>query len=252
MNWLEFLPFVAVGFVAQMVDGALGMAFGVISNTLMVSLGLPPAAASARVHIVETFTTAASGISHVLHKNVDWSLFARLAVPGMIGGALGAYALTTIDGSVAKPFVLGYLALIGIYLIWRAFTHIHKPRTPTVIAPLGFVGGFLDASGGGGWGPIVTSNLLVQGAEPRKVIGTVNTTEFFLTLVISATFITQLGLSTFTREGRYATIGLLVGGLAAAPLGAFAAKHVSPRPLLGMVGVILTATSLFSLYRALF
>jgi len=247
MNWLEFLPFVAVGFVAQMVDGALGMAFGVISNTLMVSLGLPPAAASARVHIVETFTTAASGISHVLHKNVDWTLFGRLAVPGMIGGALGAYALANVDGSVAKPFVLGYLALIGAYLIWRAFTHIHKPRTPKIIAPLGFVGGFLDASGGGGWGPIVTSNLLVQGAEPRKVIGTVNTTEFFLTLVISATFIWQLGLASFTA----ATVGLLVGGLAAAPLGAVAAKHVSPRPLLGMVGVILTATSLFSLYRAL-
>ena len=247
MHWLEYLPFVAVGFVAQIIDGALGMAFGVISNTLLVSLGVPPAQASARVHIVETFTTAASGISHVLHRNVDWWLFARLAVPGMIGGALGAYILTSIDASVAKPFVLSYLALIGLYLIWRGFTHVHKPRTPKIIAPLGFFGGFMDASGGGGWGPIVTSNLLVQGAEPRRVIGTVNTSEFFLTLVISGTFISQLGIASFT----YATIGLLIGGLAAAPFGAFAAKHVSPRPLLTMVGVILTATSLFGLYRAL-
>lgn len=247
MDWLEFLPFVAVGFVAQMVDGALGMAFGVISNTLLVSLGVPPAGASARVHIVEAFTTAASGISHVLHRNVDWWLFGRLAVPGMIGGAIGAYLLTTVDASVAKPFVLGYLALIGLYLIWRGFTHVHRTRSPRFIAPLGLVGGFLDASGGGGWGPIVTSNLLIQGAEPRKVIGTVNTTEFFLTLVISATFISQLGIESFT----YATVGLLVGGLAAAPLGAFAAKRISPRPLLTLVGVILTATSLFGLYRAL-
>jgi uncharacterized protein len=247
MNWLEFLPFVAVGFVAQMVDGALGMAFGVISNTLLVSLGLPPAAASARVHIVETFTTAASGISHILHRNVDWSLFSRLAIPGMIGGALGAYVLTSVDASIAKPVVLAYLASIGIYLIWRGFRHVHKPRAPRIIAPLGFIGGFMDASGGGGWGPIVTSNLLVQGADPRRVIGTVNTSEFLLTLVISGTFIFRLGLASFT----YATVGLLVGGLAAAPLGAFATKHVSARPLLVMVGVILTATSLFGLYRAL-
>lgn len=247
MNWIEFLPFVAVGFVAQMIDGALGMAFGVITNSLLLSLGMTPAAASARVHLVEAFTTAASGISHVLHRNVDWWLFARLAIPGMIGGALGAFVLTRIDASVAKPFVLGYLALIGIYLVWRGFTHVHKIRKPKVIAPLGLVGGFLDASGGGGWGSIVTSNLLVQGVEPSKAIGTVNTTEFFLTVTISATFLASLGWSAFTQ----ATVGLIIGGVAAAPLGAFAAKHVSPRPLLTLVGVVLTATSLFGLYRAL-
>jgi len=244
---LDLLPFIAVGFVAQIVDGALGMAFGVISNTLLVSLGVPPALASSRVHTVEVFTTAASGISHVLHRNVDWWLFARLALPGMVGGALGAYALTQIDASVAKPFVLGYLALIGLYLLWRALRHNHQVRRPKVIAPLGLVGGFLDAAGGGGWGPIVTSNLLVQGAEPRKVIGTVNTSEFFLTVVISATFIAALGPRAFVD----ATIGLLIGGIAAAPLGAFATKHIAPKPLLTMVGLVLTATSLFGLYRAL-
>jgi uncharacterized membrane protein YfcA len=241
------LPFVAIGFVAQMVDGALGMAFGVISNTLLISLGVPPAVASARVHTVESFTTAVSGISHVLHKNVDWWLFVRLAIPGMIGGAVGAYVLTQIHAEVARPFVLGYLSLIGIYLLWRAVVHTPQVKRPKVIAPLGLVGGFLDAAGGGGWGPIVTSNLLVQGAEPRKVIGTVNTTEFFLTLTISASFISQLGLEAFTL----ATVGLLIGGIAAAPLGAFAAKRISPRPLLTLVGVVLTLTSLFSLYRAL-
>ena len=245
--FVDLVPFIAIGFVAQMVDGALGMAFGVISNTLLISLGVPPAVASARVHTVETFTTAASGISHVLHKNVDWWLFARLAGPGMIGGALGAYVLTQIDAAVAKPFVLAYLALIGGYLFWRGLKHAAQVKKPKAIAPLGLIGGFLDAAGGGGWGPIVTSNLLVQGAEPRKVIGTVNTTEFFLTLVISATFIVTLGPAAFTL----ATIGLLIGGITAAPFGAFAAKRISPRPLLAIVGVVLMATSLFGLYRAL-
>jgi uncharacterized membrane protein YfcA len=247
INFSDLLPFIAVGFVAQVIDGALGMAFGVISNTLLISLGVPPATASARVHTVETFTTAVSGISHVLHKNVDWWLFARLAVPGMIGGALGAFVLTQVNGAVAKPFVLAYLALIGVYLLVRGIKYPPQIKKPKVIAPLGLIGGFLDAAGGGGWGPIVTSNLLVQGAEPRKVIGTVNTSEFFLTLVISGTFLAALGLKAFTL----ATVGLLIGGIAAAPFGAFAAKRISARLLLTMVGLVLTLTSLFGLYRAL-
>lgn len=246
-GFVDLLPFIAIGFIAQAVDGALGMAFGVISNTLLISLGVPPAVASARVHAVETFTTAVSGISHVLHKNVDWWLFARLAVPGMIGGALGAYVLTQIHAETAKPFVLAYLSLIGLYLLWRGFKKAPQIKRPKIIAPLGFLGGFLDAAGGGGWGPIVTSNLLVQGAEPRKVIGTVNTSEFFLTLTISATFIATLGIETFTL----ATVGLLIGGIIAAPIGAFAAKHVSSRLLLTMVGIVLTLTSIFGLYKAI-
>jgi uncharacterized membrane protein YfcA len=247
MDWMGFLPFVAIGFIAQIVDGAAGMAFGVITNSLLLGMGVPPALASSRVHLVETFTTAASGVSHILHRNVDWSLFVRLAIPGMIGGVAGAYLLTQVDASVAKPFVLAYLALIGCYLIWRGLTHVHALRRPKVIAPLGLVGGFLDASGGGGWGSIVTSNLLVQGAEPRKVIGTVNTTEFFLTVTISATFLGTLGLQAFTT----ATVGLLIGGVVAAPLGAYAAKYIRPKPLLTIVGIVLTLTSLYGLYRAL-
>ena len=148
------LPFIAVGFFAQLVDGALGMAFGVITNTMLVSvLGVPPARASASVHLVETFTTAASALSHILHRNVNWSLFARLVVPGMIGGVTGAYLLSSIDAKAARPFVMTYLALIGVYLLWRAWemshNHVHKPAK--VVEPLGLVGGFLDAAGGGGW-----------------------------------------------------------------------------------------------------
>jgi uncharacterized membrane protein YfcA len=241
------LPFIAVGFAAQMVDGALGMAFGVISNTLLLSMGVPPAMASAGVHTVETFTTAVSGISHALHKNVNWKLFLRIAVPGVIGGALGAYVLSNIDAKDAKPFILAYLTAIGLYLLWRSRHYPPHERSPKIVEPLGLAGGFLDAAGGGGWGPVVTSNLLVQGSSPRITIGTVNTAEFFVTATISATFITQLGLEAFT----VATIGLLIGGVIAAPLGARLARRVEPKTLMLMVGVVLTLTSVYNLYLAL-
>lgn len=242
------LPFILIGFAAQLIDGALGMAFGLINSTLLMSvMGVPPKVASASIHAVETFTTAASGVSHVLHKNVNWRLFARLVIPGMIGGVLGAYVLSNLDASLAKPFIMAYLAVIGLYLLYRAWRGRVEPRTPKVIEPLGLVGGFLDAAGGGGWGPVVTSNLLVQGASPRETIGTVNTAEFFLTATISATFIWQIGFAAFTLQ----TLGILIGGLLAAPLGGVLAKRVPSRPLMAMVGVLLTLTSLFSIWQAL-
>jgi uncharacterized membrane protein YfcA len=244
---LDLLPFVAIGFAAQLIDGALGMAFGQISSTLLISMGIPPATASAGVHTAETFTTAVSGISHVAHRNVDWRLFLRIVIPGVVGGVLGAYVLTQISAETARPIVLAYLAAIGLYLLWRGATHKHVEREPKIVEPLGLVGGFLDAAGGGGWGAVVTSNLLVQGGSPRKVIGTVNTAEFFLTVTISATFILALGWEAFTT----ATVGLLIGGVIAAPFGAFIAKRINADLLLTFVGLILTATSVFGLYRAL-
>jgi uncharacterized protein len=250
LNWADVAPYIAIGFAAQLIDGALGMAFGVICSTLLVSvMGVPPARASAGVHLVEMFTTGASGISHALHKNVDWKLFARLAVPGVIGGCLGAYLLSNIDASVTRPIVMLYLTCIGFYLLYKALTYPGEPivREAKVVSPLGLIGGFMDASGGGGWGPIVTSNLLIQGTDPRKTVGTVNTAEFFLTTSISITFILTIGLEAFT----IVTGGLLVGGLIAAPFGAMIAKRVEVKTLMLMVGTVLTATSLFSLYKAL-
>ena len=247
ISLLDILPFVAVGFAAQLVDGALGMAFGVISTTLLVSIGVPPAAASAGVHTVEVFTTGVSGISHIAHRNIDWKLFARLAIPGVIGGVLGAYVLTQIDAETVKPFVLAYLSAIGLFLIWRGFHYPPEHKAPKVVEPLGLAGGFLDAAGGGGWGPVVTGNLLVQWAEPRRTIGTVNASEFILTVSISITFIATLGWAAFTM----ATLGLLIGGIIAAPMGAWAAKAIAPKKLLILVGVILTLTSLNGVYRAL-
>ncbi|MEO8618789.1 MAG: sulfite exporter TauE/SafE family protein [Sphingomicrobium sp.] len=243
----DLLPFIAIGFAAQLVDGALGMAFGVISSTLLVSIGVPPAAASAGVHVVESFTTGVSGISHVLHRNVRWGLFLRLVIPGVIGGVLGAYVLSQIDAAVARPFVLTYLAGIGLYLLWRGIKYPPTEKEPKVIAPLGLVGGFLDAAGGGGWGPVVTSNLLVQGASPRHVIGSVNTAEFFLTVAVSATFIFSLGFEAFT----VATTGLLIGGVMAAPLGALLAKRVPAKQLMIFIGIVLTITSAYGVIRAL-
>ncbi len=247
-DWGSVLPFIAVGFAAQLVDGALGMAFGVITSTLLVGvLGVPPAIASQRVHIVEVFTTGVSGISHLIHRNIDGRLFLRLLIPGVIGGVSGAYLLSNLDGAIVKPFVLGYLICIGAWLLWRGLDHDPHIKDPKIVAPLGLIGGFLDAAGGGGWGPVVTSNLLIQGAEPRKVIGTVNSVEFFLTLTISAAFIWNLGIADVAGP----TLGLLIGGVVAAPLGAVLAKRIPARRLLLLVGVLLIVTSGYGLYRAI-
>ena len=248
IDFAALLPFILIGFAAQLVDGALGMAFGVICNTLLVAvLGVPPATASARIHVVEIFTTGASGLSHLFHRNIDWPLFFRLLVPGVIGGVAGAYVLTSLHAEVVKPFVLGYLVLIGVWLLVRGLLYPPKIAKPKIVAPLAVVGGFLDAAGGGGWGPVVTSNLLVQGGEPRKIIGTVNSVEFFLALAVSLAFIWQLGFDDILGP----TLGLIFGGVVAAPVGAMMAKRFSPKLMLVMVGVVLTATSAFGLYRAL-
>ncbi len=244
----QIAPFIAIGFTAQMIDGALGMAFGVTTQTLLVSaMGVPPASASASVHLVELFTTGASGLSHAWQRNVDWGLFRRLVPFGVLGGVTGAYVLSNIDASAARPFVMLYLTGIGFYLLWRAI-RMAKPRfeDPRYTSPLALAGGFLDAAGGGGWGPVVTSNLLIQGADPRKVIGTVNTAEFLLTLSISITFLLTLGPAAFTLV----TGGLIIGGVVAAPFGAVLASRVQPRVLLLAVSLVLIITSAYSIWKA--
>lgn len=245
---MAIAPFIAIGFAAQMIDGALGMAFGVTTQTLLVSaMGVPPASASASVHLVELFTTGASGLSHMWHRNVDWALFRRLVPFGVLGGVLGAYVLSSIDATAARPFVMLYLTGIGFYLLWRAI-RLARPKfeNPRYTRPLAVVGGFLDAAGGGGWGPVVTSKLLIQGGDPRKVIGTVNTAEFLLTLSISITFLLTIGPAAFTLM----TVGLICGGVVAAPIGALLASRVNPRTLLFAVSLVLIVTSAYSIWRA--
>ena len=247
-----FLLFLAVGFLAQAVDGSLGMAYGVISSSVLLAFGVPPATASASVHGAEVFTTAASAGSHAWHKNVEWRLLVPLAIAGVIGGCLGAYVLAGLDSNVIKPFVIGYLALMGLWILWRA-SHDVTPRhirPAWIVAPLGAVGGFLDAIGGGGWGPTVSSTMVGAGQEPRKAIGTVNTAEFFVTVAISATFVWSLVTGHWEEAGALqnhaaAIGGLVVGGLAAAPFAGLIAKRVPRRPMTYAVGGLLILLSVF-------
>ncbi len=244
------LPFIAIGFVAQLIDGALGMAFGVIANTSLLWLGLPPAIATSYVHVIKAFTGGVSGISHILHKNVDWKLFFRLSVSGVVGGVTGAYLLSMLhvnDSNFARPFVLGYLTLIGVFILWRGLGHEIRERKAKIVEPIGVLGGFLDATGGGGWGPVTTSNLLIQGNSPRMTVGTVNTAEFVLAVAVSITYLLSLGIRDLTAP----VVGLLVGGVAAAPLGSWITKHVPARPMMIMVGSLLTLVSLFGIARAI-
>jgi uncharacterized membrane protein YfcA len=246
-----FFLFLLVGVLAQAVDGALGMAYGVISSSVLLALGVPPAMASASVHAAEVFTTAASAGSHAWHRNVEWRLFLPLAIAGVIGGVLGAYVLTGIDGNLIKPFVVAYLALIGVWILWRA-GHDVKPRhlPAWITAPIGVVGGFLDAIGGGGWGPTVSSAMVGSGHDPRKAIGTVNTAEFFLTAAISATVVWALVTGHWEEAGALenhaaAVAGLVVGGLIAAPFAGLIVKKVPRKVLAYAVGGLLLFLSAF-------
>lgn len=245
--WEDVLLFVAVGFAAQMVDGAIGMAYGVTSSSVLLSLGVPPATTSACVHAAETFTTAVSGASHWKFGNVNWRLVRNLAIPGMIGGAVGAYLLSNIDGAAIKPVISAYLLIIGIYILVRAF-HPERRTTdnPKYIAPLGLFGGFVDSIGGGGWGPIVTTSLIGQGASPRYAIGSVNLAEFFVTATISATFLFTIGLDLFPI-----ILGLVIGGALAAPLAALATKHLPDRAMMVIVGAVIVLLSLRTLLQTL-
>jgi len=175
---ISILLYMLVGFLAQTIDGALGMAYGVSSNTFLLSVGIPPAAASASVHMAEVVTTGISGFAHWRLGNVDWKLVKRLLFPGVIGGVAGAYLLTAIDGDAIKPWIAAYLLIMGGVIIYKAFTSQPRNKPDEYHGPniswLGLFGGFCDAIGGGGWGPVVTSTLVARGKYPRMTIGSVN------------------------------------------------------------------------------
>ena len=246
LNLFDLTVFITVGFLAQMIDGALGMAWGVSSNTFLLSLGIPPAMASASVHAAEILTTAVSGLSHLSFGNVDKSLFKRLLIPGVIGGALGAYMLTAISGNLVKPFVSIYLLVMGSIIIYKALKKPRKRKEGVHIVPLAAAGGFFDAVGGGGWGPIVTSTLIAKGNNPRFTIGSVNLAEFFVTLTETATFFTIIGLAYWN-----VIAGLILGGVLAAPLAAYTCKKLPQKALMIMVGALITALSIRTVLQSL-
>lgn len=243
----QFLFFAIAGFIAQLIDGALGMAYGVSCTTFLLNFGIPPALASASVHTSEVFTTGVSGLSHLFLKNVNTKLFLKLAIPGVLGAVVGAYLLAAIlDGGVVKPYIAGYLLIIGIFILIKSFK-VFKPKEEVKkVSLLGLTGGFFDAIGGGGWGPIVTSNLIAQGKTPKETIGTVNTAEFFVTFFSTGVFLFFVGIDSWKI-----ILGLVIGGVIAAPLGALMATKVKPRVLMFLVGLVIIITSSYTIYKSI-
>lgn len=239
----EFLLFCIAGFVAQLIDGTLGMAYGVSCTTFLLHLGIPPVLASASVHTAEVFTTGVSGLSHLYHGNVDKKLFMRLAIPGIIGAIIGAFLLARVlDGNAIKPFISAYLMVLGILIIIKSIKEPLFKEEIKNVAPLGLIGGALDSIGGGGWGPIVTSNIIQKGRTPQITIGTVNTAEFFVAFFSTGVFLFFLGL-----EGWKTILGLVVGGVLAAPIGAYVLRFIKPRVLMFIVGLVIIISSVFTI-----
>jgi uncharacterized protein len=251
--WEEIVLFAGIGFVAQVIDGALGMAYGVSATTMLLGLGVAPPTASASIHTAEMFTTAVSGVSHWRLGNVDTTLLRRLAFAGIVGGATGAYLATVLPGSVIRPFVSLYLLAMGIVIVCRAIGRFGNDRSTaasgsitTRVVPLGVVGGLLDAIGGGGWGAMVTSTLIGWRMTPRLAIGSANAAEFFVTSVVTATFVATIGLELWPIIA-----GLVTGGVLAAPFAAFMTRRLPERPLMFLVGTVIVLLSLRDLLQSL-
>jgi uncharacterized membrane protein YfcA len=239
-----------IGFLAQLVDGSLGMAYGLTSTSLLLLFGIAPSIASASVHLSEVVTTAASGISHWKFGNIDRGVLWRLIVPGSIGAFIGACSLSALPGDVVKPFVSGFLLLLGIYLLIRFVSYQPRIKDPSnetqsqkrwVDTPLGLSAGFLDAIGGGGWGPLATPILLSRDdLEPRKVIGTVDASEFAVAVSASLGFLLTLGWQKI--DWTWVLI-LMAGGVLAAPLAAWIVQKVRAEFLGVTVGGMIVFTN---------
>jgi uncharacterized membrane protein YfcA len=242
------------GLGAQLVDGSLGMAYGVTSTTLLLAIGTNPAAASATIHLAEIGTTLMSGVAHWKFGNVDWKVVARIGIPGAVGAFAGATVLSNLSTEVAAPVTSLILLSLGIYLLVR-FTlrgidrrNLGKPMRKRFLGPLGLVAGFIDATGGGGWGPVGTPAILASGRmEPRKVIGSIDTSEFLVALAASLGFLFALGSQGIDFAW---VLALLIGGMVAAPIAAWLVRHVPPRLLGSLVGGMILVTNSRTLLRS--
>jgi len=254
----DTILFIFVGFFAQLIDGALGLAYGVISMTVLLGMGVPPTAASAAIHTAEVFTTGISGASHIMFKNIDFRLFKRLVIPGMVGSIIGALLLTKIPGDTIKPYISGYLLLMGILILYKAIKEAHwmsnirnlinkalhrEKHSHSIyrVIPLGLTGGFCDAIGGGGWGAVVSSSLLAQDpSEPHLTVGTTNLAEFLIALSSSIVFFTAIGITHWKI-----ILGLIIGGAIAAPLAAFSVRYFPAKIVMIFAGSLIMIISLY-------
>ena len=251
---MQTLIVVAIaGLVAQFVDGSLGMGYGLTSSTLLIFAGLSPAAASASVHLAEVGTTALSGVAHHRFGNVDWHAVRRIAIPGGIGAFLGATLLSSLSTESAKPLASTLLFTLGIYVLLRFLLgkqRVSRKGQPGLrfLAPLGLIGGFIDATGGGGWGPVTTPTLLADGRlAPNRVVGTVSASEFIVAISASAGFFSALGGEVLRMEF---VAALLAGGFIAAPIAAYMVRHLNPRLLGVIVGGFICFTNARTLLAA--
>lgn len=240
----DFALYLLVGLAAQLVDGALGMAYGVTSTSFLLSLGVPPAISSTSVHVAEMFTTGASAISHFRYKNINKKLFKSLLIPGVLGAITGAYLLSdVIDGDFVKPYIAAYMLVLGLIIIRKALQKNLVKNKTKKIGILAAAGGFLDSIGGGGWGPIVTSTLLGQGRDPRYTIGSVNAAEFVIAFASGVTFLIFTGVSSWQVVS-----GLIIGGVIAVPFGAMLVGKIKRKPLMLIIGALVIGLSVRTIW----
>lgn len=237
----EFFIFVLGGFIAQMIDGSLGMAYGVSASTFLMSFGVSPAAASASIHASEIFTSGASGLSHLKFQNVNKKLFKTLLIPGVLGAIAGAYLLSSFEAYnyIVRPIVASYTLILGVIIIIKARNIQPKRRKTKNVPALAGFGGFMDSIGGGGWGPIVATTLIARGRNPRYTIGSVNLAEFFVSFASSVTFFLSIGIGYFQIIA-----GLIVGGIIAAPIAAHLVRKIPVQKMLVVVGVVVIIVSM--------
>jgi len=243
----DFLIFFAIGVFAQLVDGTLGMGYGATSTSFLLAYGVPPVISSTGVHVAEMFTTGASAISHHKFGNINKKLVKHLLIPGVLGSIAGAYLLSdVINGDVIKPFIAVYMIVLAIIIIKKALAKTIVKKKTKKLGILATFGGFMDAVGGGGWGPIVTSTLLGRGRNPRYTIGSVNAAEFAISFASGITFMLFGGI-----HGWQVIIGLILGGVIAAPLGAYLVNKIKRKPMMIAVGILIILLSLKTLSKLL-
>jgi siroheme synthase-like protein len=246
---LTFQWYIVVGFLAQMINGVLGMGYGVSAAAFLLSIGIPPVAVSASVHTSEIFTGGASGLSHLKFGNVNKKLFKRLVLPGILGALGGAFLLSLLSeyNYLIKPVVAAYTLILGIIIIRKAFKNEKEKDEVKHITPLAGIGGFLDSVGGGGWGPIVTSSLIARGSHPLKTIGSVNLANFFVALTSASVFVAFIGLTSWQI-----IVGLIIGGAIAAPIAAKVSGKIPLKIMMIMVGALVMILSFRNIYTVIF